>query len=150
MSFVFSRSCQYALQAVIYMARVNNGRPVHLRKISDTLNIPHHFLGKILQILVRDHIVQSTKGLNGGFQLAKPASDIRLADIVRAVDGDSVMDECILGFPECEENAPCPLHEEWSESKEIIVKLLGETTVDRLTTKLASKLDIAGPTTKTA
>lgn len=150
MSIIFSRSCQYALQAVIYMARVNNGRPVQLRKISDTLNIPHHFLGKILQILVRSHIVQSTKGLNGGFQLVMPASDIRLADIVRAVDGDSVMEDCILGFPECKESAPCPLHEEWSESKDIIVKLFDETTVDRLTTKLATKLGITSPKPKTA
>lgn len=144
MSLIFSRSCQYALQAVIYLSRRpsrdHEGEAVHVREISDALNIPHHFLGKTLQILVRDGIVQSTKGANGGFRLGRPASGIRLMDIVRSIDGPSTMDRCILGFPECEEDKPCPMHDGWRASKEIIVRMLNDTTVDTLAVRLAPKI----------
>ncbi len=140
MSLIFSRSCEYALQAVIYMARVENGKPVHLRTISDAMSIPHHFLGKILQILTRDDIVQSTKGANGGFKLGRSASEIRLLEIVHSVDGATSLDKCIMGYPECVDDKPCPLHDEWKKSKETIMKMLRETTIDKMTEGLDSKL----------
>jgi Rrf2 family iron-sulfur cluster assembly transcriptional regulator len=140
MSLIFSRSCEYALQAVIYLARVEDGTPVHLRTISDSLNIPHHFLGKILQILTRDEIVLSTKGSNGGFRLGREASGISLLEIVHSVDGATSLDKCIMGFPECVEEKPCPLHDEWKISKEKIVKMLRDSTIDTLTGGLDSKL----------
>ncbi len=140
MSLIFSRSCEYALQAVIYMARVENGKPVHLRTISDAMSIPHHFLGKILQILTRDDIVQSTKGANGGFKLGRNASEIRLLEIVHSVDGATSLDKCIMGYPECVDDKPCPLHDQWKKSKETIIKMLRETTIDKITEGLDSKL----------
>ncbi len=140
MSLIFSRSCQYAIQAVIYLSAEREGTAVHVREISDALSIPHHFLGKTLQILVREGIAQSTKGANGGFRLGRPSSEIRLVDIVHAVDGPSTMDQCILGFPECREDKPCALHDEWNASREIIVRMLTDTTVDTLTKRLAPKL----------
>ncbi len=137
MSNIFSRSCQYALRAVIYLSKREDGSAVHVREISDALDIPHHFLGKILQILNRDGIVLSTKGTNGGFRLGKPASEIRLAEIVNSVDGASTMDGCILGLPECREDDPCPLHGEWETSRAIIVNMLKTTTVEELSERLA-------------
>ncbi len=145
MSLIFSRSCQYALRAVIYLSKREEGSSVHVREISDALDIPHHFLGKILQVLNRDGLVVSTKGSNGGFRLGRPASDIRLGDIVDTIDGASTMDACILGFPECREEHPCPLHGEWSASRSIIVNLLKETTVGALSERLAPALN---PSTK--
>ncbi|HLF15126.1 MAG TPA: Rrf2 family transcriptional regulator [Bacteroidota bacterium] len=141
MSLIFSRSCQYALQAVIYLSREREGAAVHVREISDALNIPHHFLGKILQILNRNGIVQSTKGANGGFRLGKPAADIRVLDIARSIDGASSIDRCVLGFPECDEHQPCPMHDAWKASKAGILRMLSETTVDELTGKMNARLD---------
>lgn len=137
MSNIFSRSCQYALRAVVYLSKREEGSAVHVREISDALDIPHHFLGKILQILNRDGIVFSAKGTNGGFRLGRPASEIRLAEIVDSVDGGSTMGACILGFPECREDDPCPLHGEWKASRAIIVNMLDETTVEELSERLA-------------
>jgi Rrf2 family protein len=143
MSLIFSRSCQYAIRAVIYLSREQNGRSIHVREISDALKIPHHFLGKILQILTRDGIVSSAKGSNGGFRLGKPAGEIRLMEIVHSVDGPSSMDKCILGFPECVEDDPCPLHDGWRESKAIIMRMLSETRVDELAERFVPLLTTA-------
>ena len=138
MSLLFSRSCQYAIRAVIYLSNEKEGSAaVHAREISDALNIPHHFLGKILQILTRDGIVLSTKGSNGGFRLGKPASEIRLVDIVHSIDGITTMDRCVLGFPECREDDPCPLHGQWGASRELIVRMLSDTAVAALSDRLA-------------
>jgi len=141
MSLIFSRSCEYALQAVIYLARVEDGNPVHLRTISDAMSIPHHFLGKILQNLTKDDIVYSTKGANGGFQLGRSASKIRLLEIVHSVDGPTSLDKCVIGYPECVEEKPCPLHESWKKSRETIMKMLRETTIDQMTAGLDSRLE---------
>ena len=141
MSLIFSRSCQYALQAVIYLSREKEGTPRHVKEISVALKIPHHFLGKILQIMNRDGIVQSAKGANGGFRLGKPASEIRVVDIVHSIDGASTIDRCVLGFPGCDENQPCPMHEEWKASKASILRMLSETTVDELTGRMNARLN---------
>ena len=143
MSLIFSRSCEYALQAVTYLARVEDGTPVHVRTISDALCIPHHFLGKILQILTRDDIVQSTKGAHGGFKLGRKASEIRILEIVHSVDGENSLDNCIMGYPECVEDKPCPLHDEWKKSRETIMKMLRDTTIEKMTRGLDLKLAVA-------
>src|SRR3989304_338931 len=142
MSIIFSRSCEYALWAVIYLARGEDDGPVHLRTMSDAMGIPHHFLGKILQILTRDDIVHSTKGANGGFRLGRNASDIRLLEIVHSVDGETSLNKCIMGYPECTEDSPCPLHGDWKIARETILNMLRETTIDELTAGLDRKLAV--------
>jgi len=91
MPVIFSKSCEYALQAALYLAQQPQGKPVLLRDVSDRLNIPHHFLSKVLQSLTRDAIIVSSKGANGGFQLGRLPKDITLVDIVRAIDGEKYL-----------------------------------------------------------
>lgn len=148
MSVIFSKSCEYAIQAVLFLATKTDHQPVHLRDISDALLIPHHFLSKVLQTLSRDEIVVSHKGLNGGFQLGRPAKDITLIDIVRAVDGDAFLDHCLLGFPACGDANPCPVHFAWKDSKAIILNLLHDNTIDTLSSKLDGKLSLIESFTK--
>ncbi|HUL45190.1 MAG TPA: Rrf2 family transcriptional regulator [Bacteroidota bacterium] len=140
MSVIFSRSCEYAIQSVLYLARKGGNRTVLLREISDSLGIPHHFLSKVLQLLSRHGIVVSQKGANGGFALAQPLNTIMLADIVEAVDGDALMTECVLGFPECDSEHPCPAHHTWKEAKAIISTMLHEKTLGELGKEFDRKL----------
>ena len=75
---MFSKSCEYALQSVIYIAvhgKAGNG--VGLKVISDHQEIHAHFLSKILQKLIKSDILSSTKGPNGGFSVQREASDLR-------------------------------------------------------------------------
>jgi Rrf2 family protein len=142
MSVVFSKSCEYALQASLYLAKQPKGEYVLLRDISEKLNIPHHFLSKILQTLSRLDIVHSYKGSNGGFQLARSPKEINLIDIVRALDGETFLNDCLLGFPGCRDADPCPVHNQWKRAKDIIVTVLHKKTLAQLSKELEPKLDL--------
>ena len=140
MSVIFSRSCEYAIQSVLYLARSNGKKAILLREISDSLSIPHHFLSKVLQLLCRSGIVSSQKGIRGGFTLTMHAEQITLSDIVSAIDGDTFLNACVLGFPECDSEHACPAHKRWTEARTIISTMLSEETIAELGNEFGKKL----------
>ncbi len=129
------------MQAVIYLAVRSDGVPILQRTISEELDIPNHFLGKILQQLTPHNIIRSQKGKDGGFSLAQSPTEISLFSIIEIIDGESVLDKCILGFPICEDNTPCPLHNQWSDTKDSIIRMLKTETVADLAKRMDVKLD---------
>ena len=114
MSLIFSRQCEYAIQAVFYLALKPGDGMTPIRELTRALKIPYHFLGKILQDLTRKGLLLSQKGPTGGFALRRAAGDITLLEIVEAVDGDGVLRQCVLGFPECSGKSPCAVHGQWA------------------------------------
>ena len=116
---MFSRSCQYALRSVIYLARhTGTDKNTGVKEISDTLMIPHQFLAKILQQLSKQNLLSSIKGPNGGFFLSEANLDVTLLQIVECIDGPSLFTSCIMGLPNCSTERPCPLHNhvyDWRE-----------------------------------
>ena len=141
MPAIFSRGCEYAFQAILYLATQPPEKPILQRDISSALNIPPHFLGKVLQLLRRSNLVISQKGKRGGFLLGRSAEDIFLYDILEAVDGCSCLDSCILGFSQCGDENPCPVHSQWKQSKETIMEMLQSRNAEELSKELHVKLD---------
>lgn len=140
---LFSKSCEYAIQALLYLAyKEREGRPVLLREISDSLRIPHHFLNKVLQQLTRDGILVSHKGVLGGFSLGRQGCEITLIDVVKAVDGDRFLTGCALGFPGCGDENPCPVHDRWQCAKQIILDMMSTKVVAELNKAMDGKLDL--------
>lgn len=130
---MFSKTCQYAIQAILYIAMHNqNGKMVGLKEIAEKQNIPHHFLSKILQQLVRQELLLSTKGPNGGFGLAQQADEISLLTIVEIIDGLSIFDKCGIGMKVCSDCKPCPIHNDFKVVKTKIKDLLEKKTVEEL------------------
>jgi Rrf2 family transcriptional regulator, iron-sulfur cluster assembly transcription factor len=84
---IYSRSAEYAIRSFAYLARVPSGKYAMARHIAEEERIPAHFLSKILQDLTRKGMLRSSKGPSGGFALRTPASQIRLLDLVEALDG---------------------------------------------------------------
>jgi Rrf2 family protein len=84
---IYSRSAEYAIRSFAYLARVPNGKFAMAKSIAEQERIPAHFLSKILQDLTRKGLLRSSKGPSGGFALRAPASQIRLLDLVEALDG---------------------------------------------------------------
>ena len=78
---------EYALLALVYLARQKPGAYVGGLEIAQAQNIPPKFLQQILLILKRARYIQSFKGQHGGYRLAKPAREISIAEIVRLLDG---------------------------------------------------------------
>ena len=124
MSVIFSRQCEYALQAVIYLALKPDGEMTPIKELAKTLGIPYHFLGKILQDLSYKGLLSSQKGPQGGFRLGMPAKDITLFHIIEAIDGVAFTNSCVLGFPECSGQNPCAVHDKWAGVRENIYSML--------------------------
>ncbi len=141
MPIIFSRGCEYAFQAVLYLGLKAHNGPIHQRDISRALNIPPHFLGKILQLLSHRGLIISQKGKTGGFLLGRSPKDISLYDIVEALDGTEFLDACILGFRECSDENPCPLHFQWKEAQRIIIQMLRSGIVDELSKQIELKVN---------
>lgn len=114
MSLIFSRECEYALQAVLYLALKPVEEMTSIRELTEKLDIPYHFLAKILQDLARKGLLRSLKGPTGGFTLGLPPKDITLFSIVEAIDGGEFKTKCVLGFAECSGKDPCAVHEQWA------------------------------------
>ena len=87
---IYSRSAEYAIRSFVYLARVPNGKFAMARQIAQEEQIPAHFLAKILQELTRKGLLRSSKGPSGGFALRTPAAQIRLLDLVEALDGHTL------------------------------------------------------------
>jgi Rrf2 family protein len=82
-----TRASSYALHAVAYMAVQKQNRPVASHHIAKARGIPERFLLKVLKPLVSARVLHSIKGPNGGYRLARSASDISLLEVLEAVDG---------------------------------------------------------------
>ena len=138
---IFRKTVGYALQTVIYLSNQPFNKPILQKEIANALDIPHHYLGKILQPLIKNGIIGSKTGAFGGFYLAEPAKEIVLYDIVTIFEGADYFENCVLGFPGCDDKTPCPVHEEWSAAKVIIQRLMKEHTVAEWGTEIGPKLD---------
>ena len=113
---MLSNTCKYAIRAVIYLAvNEKKDKKIGIKVISKELDLPTPFLGKILQMLTKNKLLDSTKGPHGGFSLAKKADKISLLDIVKIVDGLDFFHTCLIGVKVCEDDPKkmelCPFHD---------------------------------------
>lgn len=126
---LLSKSCVYGLRATLFLASNGDGRHTSIRELSEKLDISFHFLTKILQELTTVNLLESKKGPKGGVRLSKPADNISLLDVVVAIDGDELFQECVLGLPGCGKEKPCPLHNMWAEARDDIHNMLEENNL---------------------
>lgn len=132
MSVLFNRECEYAIQAMMFLAQKPKGELTTIKQISGKIKVPYHFLAKIFQKLTRKKLLRSVKGVSGGFLLARSAEKIVLLDIIEAIDGDDFMTSCLLGFPTCTNDTPCPLHHQWKGFKTQLLHSLSEKHIGEL------------------
>jgi Rrf2 family protein len=123
MAIIFSKACEYGIQATLYIATIP-GRRVGIKEIAAELNIPVHFLAKILHSLGEKGILAAYKGVHGGYTLQRAPEKVRLIDIVEAIDGLAFFESCVLGFPGCGTGKPCPVHDRWGHVRDTIRDML--------------------------
>ena len=129
---LLSRAWEYALQALLYIAVAPEGKYILTREIAQHHNLSYHFLGKVLQTLVKNRLLDSQKGPSGGFALAKAANKITLSEVIHAVEGPDFLEGCVVGLPRCNEMHPCPLHDQWLQIKHHIHNMFTNRTVAQL------------------
>ncbi|MGM0581635.1 Rrf2 family transcriptional regulator [Marivirga salinae] len=135
---MFSKTCEYAIRATIYIAnKSKEGTNVGLKDIAKNIDSPEAFTAKILQKLVKDDLVSSIKGPNGGFSLSKKQQEkVYLIDVVRCIDGSQTYDGCGLGLSQCSEEKPCPIHFQFKEVRTKLKRMLENTNMVILLEKL--------------
>ena len=131
---MFSKTCEYGIRAAIFIASESyqNNR-VGLRDIAAKIDSPEAFTAKILQILSKNNIIRSIKGVGGGFEIPKEKmSQIKLSQIVTALDGDRVFTGCGLGLNQCSEDHPCPVHDKFKSIRNELAFMLENTNLEEL------------------
>lgn len=126
---MLSGTAEYALRAVVYIARRPSGEPVRAAQLAEAVHVPRNYLSKILHELVKTGILKSTRGKRGGFQLAIDPETLSLLRIVSLFDPLQGQRRCLLGRPECSDANPCPVHHRWKSAAEEIARFFDETTV---------------------
>ena len=125
---MFSQTVEYALRAVVYLARHQATGPVDSQRIAEATQVPASYLAKILQDLARTDILSSKRGVGGGFQLAASPEDLSILDVVNAVDPIRRINQCPLSLPaHCE--TLCPMHARLDESLGQVEKTLRRSTI---------------------
>jgi Rrf2 family iron-sulfur cluster assembly transcriptional regulator len=127
---LLSQGAQYTISAIIALAREPHGKAVSAGDLARPLNCPAAYLSQTLARLVPHGILDTRRGLNGGVYLLKEPQDIRLIDIVTAIDGSDFFEKCFLGIPGCGHIEPCPFHEQWAGMREEIKEWLTNTTIE--------------------
>lgn len=94
---MFTKKTSYGIRGLVNLASRKPGSNVLVKNISEQENIPQSFLNKIFQRLKRDGILESRRGVGGGFQLARPAQNINLKQIINALEGRLKLKKSIAG-----------------------------------------------------
>lgn len=133
---MLSKACTYGLLASFYVAKLKGTDYVSIREMSDDLGISFHFLTKILQKLTHEGIMVSHKGPKGGVSLGRAPERISLLDIITAIDGPDLLNECLLGLPGCGHEKPCPMHQQWMEIRSRLTNMFMEQNLANSTDEI--------------
>ncbi|MCW3161616.1 RrF2 family transcriptional regulator [Chryseobacterium oryctis] len=138
---MFSKTCEYAIRALIYIAQKSkDGSRIGIKDIASGIDSPEYFIAKILQELSRKDFVQSAKGPNGGFYMDETNLTLSVADIVREMDGDKLFSGCGLGLKECSEECPCPIHNDFKGIRQEIQDMLERFKINMFVEDLDLKM----------
>jgi Rrf2 family protein len=138
---IYTGSAKYAVRAMVRLAiEDGDGQPFSAAGVAEAEGIPPFYLAKVLQDLGRAGLLKSARGRGGGFYLSRPAEEITLLEVVSAVEDPRRLEkECVLGIEECNDDAPCPMHDTWKEFRDNALEALTTLTVARLVEELKRK-----------
>jgi Rrf2 family cysteine metabolism transcriptional repressor len=117
---------------MVYLAGHDGARPAPLSKIAGAEDIPAPFLERILARLRGSGLLKATRGVSGGYQLARPAGDITVGDVVTAIEGPLSLVGCVPDDGACERADSCASRVVWRRLDAAITDALNGLTLDDL------------------
>ena len=127
-----TRQADYAVRAVLFLARLGPDHRAATSAIAEDQNIPPSFLAKIVSQLSVAGLLQTSRGARGGVSLARPAEEISLLEVVEAIDGPILLNECVAKTGNCTFRDSCPMRPIWVETQAELVGRLQAATFDGL------------------
>ena len=129
----FSKSFGYAVRGVLYIMLMQDAKQyVQAEEIAETLQLPRHFVSKILKKLVKTGVLNSSKGKTGGFTVNDDTKGFLLLRLFEITDSMDTFDKCSLRLQNCDEANPCPMHQQMVRVKQELRQALSTTTVGDL------------------
>jgi Rrf2 family iron-sulfur cluster assembly transcriptional regulator len=131
---MLSATSQYALRALTELATMPEGEALLGRELAERCFVPSHYLTQIFVTLRNAGLVAAARGRNGGYHLAKPSRDVRLAEVIELFEGSKEAPHCFLyGDRPCGGGLdPCPAHAAWEEVQTAFSRFLKTTTLAEL------------------
>jgi Rrf2 family protein len=126
---ILSQTAEYALRAAAWLAAHPDETPIRSRDLSEQTGIPGPYLAKILRRLVVAGVLESRKGVGGGFELARAPSEIPFVQVLAAVDAYTGEGRCVFGWGQCDASHPCPLHPAWVRMSDAFRSWASTTTL---------------------
>lgn len=135
---MFSKACEHGIKAMIYIATQSiEKQRIKVVDIAKNTDSPEAFTAKVLSKLNKNGLVQSQTGPAGGFYITqKSAQNLKLSQIVIAIDGTGIFNNCALGLKHCNPENPCPLHHHFAKIRSELQQMLENTTLFELATQL--------------
>lgn len=130
-----TRQADYAVRTVLFLSNMKNGNRAPTSRIAEEKRIPSSFLAKIVSQLSVAGVVQTSRGARGGVSLARPAEDISLLEVVEAIDGPILLNECVNDPNACIFGDNCAVHEVWCEAQAKLVSKLSSSNFGDLAKK---------------
>lgn len=132
MALRITNASDYAIRSMLYIASLPEDRVVLRSEVSEAQKIPPSFTAKILRALVRAGLLRSSRGVHGGFALARPAAEISLLDVVEAVEGPIAVTTCVPDPHACDHSGNCPASAVWAAVQQQIARILEGSTLEAL------------------
>jgi|UniRef100_A0A7C4PJG1 Rrf2 family protein len=123
-----TRQADYALRAMIYLARLEPSQRAATSQIADEQRIPPSFLAKIISQLSIAGLIHTSRGARGGVSLARPPEDISVLEVVEAIDGPIALNECTTAAGSCQFGEDCPMKPIWCDTQQELIEKLRNTT----------------------
>ena len=123
-----TRQADYAVRAVLYLARLGQTERAATSQVAQEQHIPPSFLAKIISQLSIAGLLHTSRGARGGVTLARDAKEITLLEVIEAIDGPIMLNECVGETATCKFDDQCPLRPVWCEAQKDLVTRLQATT----------------------
>ena len=130
---MLSLTCKTAIKAVIYLAsKFESGEKAGIKEIAEFINASEHTVGKMLQTLVKEQVINSSKGPTGGFYITAKQKNQLIINIVEAIDGKEVFKQCGLGLSKCSAMHPCPIHDDYKAVRDLFENMCRQRIISDL------------------
>lgn len=125
-----TRQADYAVRAVLYLSELGPDQRAATSQIAEEQQIPPSFLAKIVSQLSVAGLLQTSRGARGGVSLARNPEEISLLEVVEAIDGPIMLNECVTDNGVCVFGDTCPMRPVWCDAQSELVQRLKVSTFD--------------------
>ena len=129
----------YGVRAMLALALRQTPGPLMVREIAEQQHLPPTYLEQLMVLLKKAGLLSATRGVHGGYQLARPAAEISLAEIIEVLEGSLALTDCPAGVGCCGAPNSCALREVWEQANLALRQVFGDISLAQLAERQRAK-----------